>query len=418
LGSGSISVLISPAFTQAAGLTSSQINAIISLLQAFGTDWSIVENVQTVLSGGTPTPAIGNTTLSPLSNPACISLSNNLYVDVTDATTDGEISKLQRFLNGRVTGYFGPATLQLVQNWQASNGVVSSGSPDTNGYGYVGPKTRLAMAQDCNNNSNNQTSTKAPVIPTNPPQQTNQNTPTNQTQTQQNQPFPTTTPQPTSTNPVSTSTPPITPTPIPTPATTSPAITALPIKDNFDLYALGSVVGQGGWKTYTNYGTNFIVQSTTTSEGVGALYNNSIGDAVATKSGSLTTDGVQAVYVRTENRSSWNPYTDGNAQVRVSKGEWGSSEVFSAVSFKSDGNVAFFDGNSYVNFATYNDNEWTLLEIQWRLNDAKARYRLNQGMWTDWYNIRNKSASSFTGFDNVGFDFVGGGGGVYFDNLH
>ncbi|OGG50967.1 hypothetical protein A2704_02635 [Candidatus Kaiserbacteria bacterium RIFCSPHIGHO2_01_FULL_54_36b] len=104
--------------------------------------------------------------------------------------------------------------------------------------------------------------------------------------------------------------------------------------------------------------------------------------------------------------------------MRVSKGEWGSSEVFSAVSFKSDGNVAFFDGNSYVNFATYNDNEWTLLEIQWRLNDAKARYRLNQGMWTDWYNIRNKSASSFTGFDNVGFDFVGGGGGVYFDNLH
>ncbi len=211
---------------------------------------------------------------------------------------------------------------------------------------------------------------------------------------------------------------PASPTPIPTPPPPSPVVTALPIKDNFNLYALGSVVGQGGWKTYTNYGTNFIVQSATTSEGVGALYNNSVGDAVATKSGSLTTDGVQAVYVRTENRSNWKSYTDGNAQVRVSKGEWGTSEIFSAVSFKSDGNVAFFDGNSYANFATYNDNEWTLLEIQWRSNDAKARYRLNQGIWTDWYNIRNKSNSSFTGLDNVGFDFVGGGVGVYYDDLH
>ena len=225
----------------------------------------------------------------------------------------------------------------------------------------------------------------------------------------------------TSTDPVSTSTPPITPMPIPTPLPPSPVVTALPIKDNFDLYALGSVVGQGGWKTYTNYGTNFIVQSATTSEGVGALYNNSVGDAVATKSGNLTADGVQAVYVRTENRSNWKSYTDGNAQVRVSKGEWASGAPnlpFAAVSFKSGGEVAYYDvlNGRYSNFATYNDNEWTLLEIQWRSSDKTARYRVNQGTWTDWYTFAY--ANNFSGFDNVGFDFVGGGGGVYYDNLH
>jgi peptidoglycan hydrolase-like protein with peptidoglycan-binding domain len=77
---------------------------------------------------------------------SCLSLVYNLYADQTDATTNGEVSKLQKFLGGQVTGYFGPMTQQLVQNWQSAHGVVSSGSPDTTGYGYVGPKTRSAMS--------------------------------------------------------------------------------------------------------------------------------------------------------------------------------------------------------------------------------------------------------------------------------
>lgn len=84
---------------------------------------------------------------------ACISLSYNLYADQTDATTNGDVSKLQQFLaqdssiypSGLVTGYFGPMTETAVQRWQATHSVVSSGSADTTGYGYVGPKTRAAM---------------------------------------------------------------------------------------------------------------------------------------------------------------------------------------------------------------------------------------------------------------------------------
>ncbi|MBI2610333.1 peptidoglycan-binding protein [Candidatus Kaiserbacteria bacterium] len=88
------------------------------------------------------------------SSPACISLSYNLYADQTDAMTNGEVSKLQQFLaqdssvypSGFVTGYFGPMTEAAVQRWQAAHGIVSSGSADTTGYGYVGPKTRAALA--------------------------------------------------------------------------------------------------------------------------------------------------------------------------------------------------------------------------------------------------------------------------------
>lgn len=95
----------------------------------------------------------------PASAGACVQLTRNLYLDSTDATTDGQVGKLQQFLardpsiypEARITGYFGPATERAVQRWQAAHGIVSSGDPDSTGYGYVGPKTRAAMAQGCTN---------------------------------------------------------------------------------------------------------------------------------------------------------------------------------------------------------------------------------------------------------------------------
>ena len=128
--------LLFPSLASAASLSATQIQAVLSLLQAFGLDAGTIANVQSALGGAVST--------TPQSN--CLSLNNNLYLDQTDAGTNGEVTKLQQFLGGRVTGYFGPATLQLVESWQAAHGVVSSGSPDTTGYGYVGPKTRGAMS--------------------------------------------------------------------------------------------------------------------------------------------------------------------------------------------------------------------------------------------------------------------------------
>ncbi len=74
----------------------------------------------------------------------------NLYFGTTDSTTEGEVTRLQKWLStmpeiypeGDVTGYFGPATERAIKKYQAKHGIVSSGSPDTTGYGVLGPKTR------------------------------------------------------------------------------------------------------------------------------------------------------------------------------------------------------------------------------------------------------------------------------------
>lgn len=198
------------------------------------------------------------------------------------------------------------------------------------------------------------------------------------------------------------------------------------VQDGFDEYTNGPVVGQGNWVSYVN-GQNFVVQDRIF-KGEKALYNNAHADSVVTKQAlNPLSDGRQGVYVRTENRSNWGFYLDGNAQFRVSKGSWaGGTDIFAAVTFKRDGNVAYYDvvNNVYRNFATYNDNEWTLLEIEWRSSDKKARYRVrsvnseivNETV-TDWLTF--SGASSFANFDNVGFDFLrGGSGGAYFEHLH
>ncbi len=49
-------LIASPAVTEAAGLTSVQIQAIISLLSSFGADASVIANVQAALTGATPPP--------------------------------------------------------------------------------------------------------------------------------------------------------------------------------------------------------------------------------------------------------------------------------------------------------------------------------------------------------------------------
>ncbi|GEM_PF-2787940 len=78
---------------------------------------------------------------------------HTLYRGVTDNTSGNEVSKLQQLLSeepdvypqARVTGYFGQLTEAAVGLWQTKHHVVSSGSPETTGYGVVGPKTRTEL---------------------------------------------------------------------------------------------------------------------------------------------------------------------------------------------------------------------------------------------------------------------------------
>jgi peptidoglycan hydrolase-like protein with peptidoglycan-binding domain len=78
----------------------------------------------------------------------------NLTRTLVRGESGADVSALQQFLSKNLlavtpTGYFGPLTQVAVQEWQSENGIVSSGTPATNGYGIVGPRTRAAMSQTC-----------------------------------------------------------------------------------------------------------------------------------------------------------------------------------------------------------------------------------------------------------------------------
>lgn len=68
-----------------------------------------------------------------------------------------DVTRLQQFLaqdtgvypEGIVSGYYGSLTVAAVQRWQTKYNVVSSGTPDTTGYGIVGPRTAAAIALLC-----------------------------------------------------------------------------------------------------------------------------------------------------------------------------------------------------------------------------------------------------------------------------
>lgn len=149
----SLGILISPpAFTQAATLTTAQIDAIISLLASFGADATAIANVKSTLSG-TPTsvtPAMPPTSTPPsptigdippdTGTVSCLNLQNNLVYRSTDAKTRGEVSALQDFLqtggylNSDPSGFFGLLTVAAAKKYQASVGLDQTG--------YVGPLTR------------------------------------------------------------------------------------------------------------------------------------------------------------------------------------------------------------------------------------------------------------------------------------
>jgi hypothetical protein len=126
---------------RAAGLNEVQIQAILSLLASFGADASVINNVSLSLHGQ-------STTALPAAGYTCVVISNNL----SQGMTSGEVEKLQSFLaqdtaiypEGKVTGYFGPATARAVMRWQTAHGLYAYGESK----GAVGPQTRAALAQD------------------------------------------------------------------------------------------------------------------------------------------------------------------------------------------------------------------------------------------------------------------------------
>jgi peptidoglycan hydrolase-like protein with peptidoglycan-binding domain len=92
---------------------------------------------------------------------SCVILHNDLRYRSTDATTGGEVSQLQDFLQAKgflaiePTGYFGLLTQAAVKKFQSASGILS--------YGYIGPVTRgKIQAASCGGVSTNPTSSPLP----------------------------------------------------------------------------------------------------------------------------------------------------------------------------------------------------------------------------------------------------------------
>jgi len=98
-------VVITPITTNAGGLTDQQVNAIISLLQSFGADSTVVENVSVALTGKGQVVAD-----APVK--WCYDFNKNLRIEMTNE----EVTALQVALGkeglfeGEDKGYFGERT--------------------------------------------------------------------------------------------------------------------------------------------------------------------------------------------------------------------------------------------------------------------------------------------------------------------
>ncbi len=142
--------------------------------------WAVVQSLQKEISGQQKTQgatAISATLpadIDPESSTtsACITLTKDIRYRSKDATTNGEVSLLQDFLNTQgvfnqeSTGYAGLLTIKAIKDFQSKYGI----SPT----GFVGPLTRAKVKEvSCGGTS----TASVPVTPTTPSQPTPQTTP-------------------------------------------------------------------------------------------------------------------------------------------------------------------------------------------------------------------------------------------------
>ncbi len=141
----SISVAM-PLVAQAQTATASA-SSIQQLIALYTQLVQILEQEIAQLQGSTATPSLVGTASCPSPLPTL-----NLSV----GSTGLEVVALQGFLiargylaSGNTTGFYGSLTEAGVQQFQSTQGIVSSGTPDTTGYGAVGPRTRAMIMQLC-----------------------------------------------------------------------------------------------------------------------------------------------------------------------------------------------------------------------------------------------------------------------------
>ena len=139
----------------AAALTQSQIDAIIALLESFGADQSVVDNVNASLTGSTPTTTTSTASVCP----------HTWATDLTSGSAGADVKALQQFLNsdsatqvassgvgsaGSETDFFGSLTTGAVIKFQdkyAADVLTPVGL--SAGTGYFGPSSRAKANSLC-----------------------------------------------------------------------------------------------------------------------------------------------------------------------------------------------------------------------------------------------------------------------------
>jgi|CXWL01.1.fsa_nt_gi peptidoglycan hydrolase-like protein with peptidoglycan-binding domain len=149
----SLALLALPGSTQAASLTSAQIQAILGLLSSFGADSSVIANVQTSLTGGTPSSG-GSGSSMPVNRENPRPFCHTFSKDLTVGNSGDDVVALNQVLSPSGTDatsnsqFFNKNNVGAVVAFQAKYGIRQTG--------YVGPLTRakLNALYACRNNGN------------------------------------------------------------------------------------------------------------------------------------------------------------------------------------------------------------------------------------------------------------------------
>lgn len=146
--------MATPAPARAAGLTTEQVNAVVSLLESFNTDPATIARVHRALGGAAS--STGSTVQKPRQEIGARPLCELLKRELRRGNSGSDVRELQKLLQeegdyteGLITGFFGERTEAAVKRLQARLGIVASGDISSTGYGLVGAKTRAALMARC-----------------------------------------------------------------------------------------------------------------------------------------------------------------------------------------------------------------------------------------------------------------------------
>ena len=179
-----------------------------------------------------------------------------------------------------------------------------------------------------------------------------------------------------------------------------PNVSFAQVTDNFDSYTDGDLNGQGSWSGNTAWD----IQGTTVQGGTKAITHVGGTASNVSKSMTSTAAGVQSFYFRVAGTA--------DALMRFFLVE---SETNNVLVKSNGGALYYFNGASYINWASISSNIWYKVDIQWDKATQKARYRLDNGTWTSYDNLYTNTV---TGVNTV---ILGKGTNdttaIYFDTL-